>query len=100
MDGVCVQVLEAVRTATLYVTQNKRQACRPETSALREVSRGRGGEPVVGFARGVADALRVVRDDGGREASEVVRQVRPRRRTAEAVGGVCVTSYGSEQHHT
>ena len=51
------------------------------------MSRGRGGEPAVEFARGLADALRVARDDGSREASEVVRQVRLRRRAAEAVGG-------------
>ena len=83
---VCVQVLEAVRTATLRHTKQRRTCC-PELSALREVSRGRGGEPAVEFARGLADALRVVCHDGGRETGEVVRQVLLRRGTAEAVGG-------------
>ena len=84
---VCVQVLEAVRTATLRHTKQG-QTCCPELSALRGGPRGRGGEPAVEFARGSADALRVVRHDGGREAGEVVWQVLLRRGTAEAVGGV------------
>ena len=96
--AVCVQVLEAVRTATLRHTKQG-QTCCPELSALRGGPRGRGGEPAVEFARGSADALRVVRHDGGREAGEVVWQVLLRRGTAEAVGGVVdgVALAGGEQ---
>ena len=83
-NDVCVQVLEAVRTATLRHTKQG-QTCCPELSALRGGPRGRGGEPAVEFARGSADALRVARHDGGREAGEVVWQVLLRRGTAEAV---------------
>ena len=96
---VCVQVLEAVRTATLRHTKQRRTCC-PEPSALREVSRGRGGEPAVEFARGLADALRVVCHDGGRETGEVVRQVLLRRGTAEAVGGAVDDDASSLQTNT
>ena len=83
---MCVQVLEAVRTATLRHTKQRQAHC-PGFSALRDVSRGRGREPLVELARGLADALRVVCNDRGREAGEVVRQELLRRGAAEAVGG-------------
>ena len=59
----------------------------PRVQRLRDVSRGRGCEPPVELARGLADTLRVVRDDRRREAGEVVRQELLRRGAAEAVGG-------------
>ena len=100
---LCVQVLEAVRAATLLHTK-QRQACCPGYSALRDVSRGRGCEPPVELARGLADTLRVVRNDRSREAGEVVRQELLRRGAAEAVGGtlcvLCVVKQGQKHART
>ena len=84
----------------------------PRVQRLRDVSRGRGCEPPVELARGLADTLRVVRNDRGREAGEVVRQELLRRGAAEAVGGtvgdlalvdeggvvLCVTTCASVDH--
>ena len=63
----------------------------PRVQRLRDTSRGRGCEPPVELARGLADTLRVVRDDRSREAGEVVRQELLRRGAAE----VCVVVWSA-----
>ena len=55
-----------------YSTSHKTETgVLPRVQRLRDVSRGRGCEPPVELARGLADTLRVVRDDRSREAGEV-----------------------------
>ena len=98
---LCVQVLKR-SVLLLYFTQNRGRRVAPGTVPYA-TSRGCGCEPPVELARGLADTLRVVRNDRGRGGRGGSGR-NCRRGAAEAVGGtlcvLCVVKQGQKHART